>query len=519
MPDLNGSTTTLHWIDLATNKTIQLTRPFWGIHDHQFYWIINNTILFLSNRASSGLYQLFPLNLPDNVLAMRINRQAIRFAFSCQVYTNLSIQQIADRQAVEKTSGSLVYKFDKLFLRHWDEYVRGSRHHPLIVSIERNANGIFYFISEPKDVLFSIDSDSSTRPSGYGKKTQWLFSASGNKFAFTSRYDEKNEAVWSTNLDIFTVDLTTSDLQPMCITCPSYSPTDDQVLVYRLQSVLDYESDQFKVKLYNGFNSKITLLNNWDYSIQAITWSLDVITSLRAVTNHNTNLLSKVRKSTQVETFNFTGAKNKTVWGWHVPPANGTAQKTSLVFLIHGGSQNRYAIIAINFHESNSYGQKFTDSITGQYGTLPYGDLKLGLSTILTRYKYIDENQAVALGACYGGYMINWIAGHPEMSQRFKAFICHADVTITSYENPEAFEKFNPISHVANWSQPMLTIHGGRDYRVLDTQGISAFTALQRGGIPSRMLYFPKENHSILNSFNSMIWYQEVLDWMNKWTT
>ncbi|CAF3685766.1 unnamed protein product [Rotaria sp. Silwood1] len=73
-------------------------------------------------------------------------------------------------------------------------------------------------------------------------------------------------------------------------------------------------------------------------------------------------------------------------------------------------------------------------------------------------------------------------------------------VTITSYENPEAFEKFNLISHVANWSQPMLTIHGGRDYRVLDTQGISAFTALQRRGIPSRMLYFPKENHSILNS-------------------
>ncbi|CAF5143411.1 unnamed protein product, partial [Rotaria sp. Silwood1] len=118
-----------------------------------------------------------------------------------------------------------VYKFDKLFLRHWDEYVRGPRHHPLIVSIERNANGIFYFISEPKDVLFSIDSDSPTRPSGY--------------------------AAWSTSLDIFTVDLTTSDLQPMCITCPSYLPIDDQVLVYRLQSVLGYESDQFKVKLYN----------------------------------------------------------------------------------------------------------------------------------------------------------------------------------------------------------------------------------------------------------------------------
>ncbi|CAF1135795.1 unnamed protein product [Rotaria sp. Silwood1] len=597
IPDLNGSTTTLHWTDLETNKTIQLTRPIGSIHDHQFYWINNNTILFLSNRALSGLYQLFQLNLPDNVSTIRnfldpiqitnypldidnvlVNRQATRLAFSCQVYANLSIQQTADRQAIEKT--------------------------------------------KPKDVLYGIDSDSPTRSYGYGK-IQWSFSASGNKFAFTRRYDEKSETAWSTNLDIFTVDLTTSDLQPMCITCPSYSPIDDQVLVYRSQSVLGYESDQFKVKLYNGSNSKITLLNNWDYSIQAITWSLDgqslflqlgeqartVIyklfnilsndsfpirlmntglsfdinihptnndifvfrhgslieptniylyssqTSLRAVTNHNTNLLSKVRMSTQVETFNFTGAKNETVWGWHVPPANGTAQKSPLLFLIHGGPQNswydawsydlnfqifssqRYAIIAINFHGLDSYGQKFTDSITGQYGTLPYDDLKLGLSAALTRYKYIDENRAVALGASYGGYMINWIAGHPEMSQRFKAFICHAGVfdlrelaysteelwfiehdagNITPYENPEAFEKFNPINHVANWSQPMLIIHGGRDYRVPDTQGISAFTALQRRGIPSRMLYFPKENHSILNS---MIWYQEVLDWMNKWTT
>ncbi|CAF2896819.1 unnamed protein product [Rotaria sp. Silwood2] len=652
MPDLNGSTTTLHWVDLETNKTIQLTRPIWGIIDHQFYWINNNTILFLSNRASSGLHQLFQLNIPDDVSAIHsfldpvqvtdypldidnllVNRQATRLAFSCQVYANLSIQQTADRQAVEKTKGSLAYKFDKLFIRHWDEYILGPRHHPLIVSIERNAKGIFYFTSEPKDVLFGIDSDSPTRPSGYGK-TQWSFSASGNKFAFTRRYDEKSEAAWSTNLDIFTIDLTTPNLQPMCITCenlatdtdPSYSPIDDQVLVYRSQSVPGYESDQFKINFYNGSNSKITLLNDWDYSIQAITWSLDgqslflqlgeeartviykfsnilsndsspirlmdngssfdinihptnndifVFTHesiieptniylysskalLRAVTNHNTNLLSKVHMSTQVETFNFTGAKNETVWGWHVPPTNGTAKKAPLVFLIHGGPQNSwydawsynlnfqtfasqgYAVIAINFHGSDSYGQNFTDSIIGQYGTLPYDDLKLGLSEALTRYKYIDENRAVALGGSYGGYMINWIAGHPEMSQRFKAFICHAGVfdlrelaysteelwfiehdagNFTPYGNPEAFEKFNPINYVANWSQPMLIIHGGRDYRVPDIQGISAFTALQRRSIPSRMLYFPKENHWILNPLNSMIWYQEILDWMNKWTT
>jgi dipeptidyl aminopeptidase/acylaminoacyl peptidase len=197
----------------------------------------------------------YPLDI-DNLL---VNRQGTRLAFSCQVYANLTIQQTADRKAREKASGSLVYKFDKLFIRHWDEYMLGPRHHPFVVSIQRNANGIFNFTSTPTDVLFNVDSDSPTRPSGDGK-TQWSFSASGNKFAYTRQYDETSEVAWSTNFDIFTVDLSTPNLLSVCITCenkaadtdPSYSPTDDQILVYRSQSVPSHASDQFKVKLFNG---------------------------------------------------------------------------------------------------------------------------------------------------------------------------------------------------------------------------------------------------------------------------
>jgi dipeptidyl aminopeptidase/acylaminoacyl peptidase len=263
-------------------------------------------------------------------------------------------------------------------------------------------------------------------------------------------------------------------------------------------------------------------------------------TSIRSVTDHNQNLLS-----------------NETVWGWHIPPANGSITKSPLAFLIHGGPQNSwydswsyrwnfqsfssqgYAIIAINFHGSDSYGQNFTDSIIGQYGTLPFEDLELGLSAALSRYKYIDGSRSVALGASYGGYMINWIAGHPQMSQRFKALVNHDGLFdmramaysteelwfaendvggFTPYENPEAYEKFNPVNYVANWTQPMLVIQGGRDYRVPDTQGISTFTALQRRGIPSRMLYFPNENHWVVNIQNSLFWYEEVLNWMHRWT-
>jgi dipeptidyl aminopeptidase/acylaminoacyl peptidase len=150
----------------------------------------------------------------------------------------------------------------------------GRRHHPFVVSIQRDANGIFNFTSTPRDVLFGIDSDSPTRPFGDGK-TQWSFSASGDKFAFTRQHDETSEVAWSTNLDIYTVDLNTTDSPLVCITCenlatdtdPSYSPIEENVLVYRAQSIRGYESDQFKVKLYNGKLYSF-LINFFDFLCQ-----------------------------------------------------------------------------------------------------------------------------------------------------------------------------------------------------------------------------------------------------------
>ena len=281
--------------------------------------------------------------------------------------------------------------------------------------------------------------------------------------------------------------------------------------------------------------------------------------SIYPLTTHNSNLLSKVRLTSKVERFSFVGGKNETVWGWHIPPVAypSTHQKAPLAFLIHGGPQTcwfdgwndrwnyqlftsqGYAVIAIDFHGSISYGQNFTDSIRGEYGTLPLEDLQRGLTTALARFSYIDPDRVVALGASYGGYMINWIAGHPQISQRFRAFVNHNgvfDLRALAYstdeqwflehdmggysvlDDPLAFEKYNPVNHVSNWTQPMLVIHSGRDYRIPDTQGISTFTALQRRGIPSRLIYFPQEKHWINEAENALIWYEEVFDWMKKWT-
>lgn len=279
MPDSNGSSTTLHWLDLATNKTIQLTQPVWGINDQQYFWVKKNAVLFLSNRALSGLNQIFQLNLPDDISTVTkfiepvqitdypldidnllVNRQATQLAFSCQVFANLSIQETVSRLAAQKATGVSAYTFDKLFIRHWDEFMLGRRNHPFVVAIGQIEKGKITFSSDPVDVLFPVDSDSPTRPFG-GAKPQWAFNAGGTKFAFTRQHDETSAVAWSTNLDIYTVDLpATKGVAPVCITCdnlaadtdPSFSPVDDNVLVYRAQAIPGYESDQFKIKLYNG---------------------------------------------------------------------------------------------------------------------------------------------------------------------------------------------------------------------------------------------------------------------------
>ena len=83
--------------------------------------------------------------------------------------------------------------------------------------------------------------------------------------------------------------------------------------------------------------------------------------------------------------------------------------------------------------------------------------------------------------------------------------------------DPAAYERFNPVNHVADWNTPMLVIHSEKDYRIPLTQGLAAFTALQRKGIPSKLLIFPDENHWVLKPANSLQWHENVLGWLDQW--
>jgi dipeptidyl aminopeptidase/acylaminoacyl peptidase len=189
----------------------------------------------------------------------------------------------------------------------------------------------------------------------------------------------------------------------------------------------------------------------------------------------------------------------------------------------------------IDFHGSTGYGQAFTDSISGDWGGKPLEDLKLGLAAALDRYEFLDGERVCALGASYGGYMINWIAG--QWPNRFRCLVNHDGVFDNRsmyytteelwfpewehggpyYSNPEGYEKHNPALFVDRWQTPMLVVHGELDYRVPVTQGIAAFTALQRRGIESRFLYFPDENHWVLKPHNSVHWHEQVNAWLHQY--
>lgn len=265
------------------------------------------------------------------------------------------------------------------------------------------------------------------------------------------------------------------------------------------------------------------------------------------------NASLKDKKFGAFEQFSFAGWNNETVYGYVLKPADYTeGKKYPVAFLIHGGPQGSfgdgwsyrwnpqtyagegYAVVMIDFHGSTGYGQAFTDAITQHWGDRPLEDLQKGLAHAIKEYSFLDGDRVAGLGASYGGYMVNWIAGN--WPGAFKALVSHCgifdtramgysteELWFTDWENdgsvfdkPANYDTFNPMLHMEKWSVPMLVIHGDMDFRVPLTQGIGSFTACQSKGIPSKYLRFPDENHWVLKPQNSLHWHAEVFSWLRE---
>ncbi len=272
------------------------------------------------------------------------------------------------------------------------------------------------------------------------------------------------------------------------------------------------------------------------------------------ITHVNASLLSQLDLP-PLEPFTFTGADDAKVQGFLLkPPGFDSNKKYPLKFLIHGGPQGawgdswsyrwnpelfaatgNYVVVMINPHGSTGYGQAFTDAVSGDWGGKPYVDLMRGLAYVEQTYPFIDQDREAALGASYGGYMINWILGHPN---HFKCLVSHDglfnavsaygateelwfnewEYRGTPWDHPETYQKWSPHQFAKDFKTPTLVIHGQLDYRLDVSQGFDLFTTLQRLNVPSEMLYFPDEGHWVLKPQNSQLWNKTVSEWVDRWT-
>ncbi len=248
----------------------------------------------------------------------------------------------------------------------------------------------------------------------------------------------------------------------------------------------------------------------------------------------------------------FTGSESKPVQAWEVrPPDFDEKKKYPLLLWIHGGPIHAYldqfhfrwnaqiyaaagyVVIMVNPRGSTGFGQEFIEDNNGDWGNRCYRDLMLAVDEWSAR-PYIDEARIAACGASFGGYMVNWIAGH---ETRFRCLVSHAGLFHlpgfhgttdagpewelefggVPWESIELYDKWSPHRFVGAFQTPTLVIHGELDYRVPIGEGLQMFQALQQRKVPSRFLYFPDENHWILKPANMRLWNETVLAWLKQW--
>jgi len=247
--------------------------------------------------------------------------------------------------------------------------------------------------------------------------------------------------------------------------------------------------------------------------------------------------------------FKGAGAEDVQMWIVH-PPGFDANKKWPLVQVVHGGphgamlddfnfrynlhlfASRGYVVASVNFHGSSSFGQAFTDSITGDMGTKPMTDVMKG-TDLMEALPYIDRKRTAAFGASYGGFMMAWLNGHTD---RFQALVCHAGVYnwhsmmasdfARNHERPlgampwgdlGAIDKQSPQRFARNFKTPTLVTHGELDFRVPVTQGLEYYNTLRLKGVPARLVYFPDEDHSVLMPQNSVLWHREVFAWLDKY--
>lgn len=271
---------------------------------------------------------------------------------------------------------------------------------------------------------------------------------------------------------------------------------------------------------------------------------------LTKISSFNDEILGDVDFG-EVEDVTFKGYENNDVQMFVLyPPGFDASANWPLLILVHGGPHGTfgdyfhyrwnaqlfaapgYVTVMVNFHGSSSFGQDYTDAITGEHGRKPFIDV-MKAADYMVEKGFIDEKKMAVAGGSYGGYLVSWIGTRTD---RFACIINHAGVFDLCVQfgsdwtfgrsrayggdpwtNLEDVIRWSPAHHMDNYVTPTLVIHGEKDYRVPVGNALEAYGMLRAKGVPAKLIYFPDENHWVLTAQNSIFWYNEFHDWLERY--
>lgn len=194
-----------------------------------------------------------------------------------------------------------------------------------------------------------------------------------------------------------------------------------------------------------------------------------------------------------------------------------------------------YIVVAPNRRGLPGFGQEWNEKISQDWGGQSIKDYLSAIDEV-AKEPFVDNERIGAVGASYGGYSVYYLAG--VHNKRFKSFISHCGLyNLESWYGsteelffanfdiggpywgtpiPNSYDQFSPHKKVQNWDTPIMVIHGGKDFRVPETQGMEAYTAARSLGLKSRFLYFPEESHWVLSPQNGVVWQREFFRWLKE---
>jgi dipeptidyl aminopeptidase/acylaminoacyl peptidase len=238
------------------------------------------SLLMVSSRDGSPNLYILPLNggearrltnVSTGVADPLWSPDSKWIAFSTDVYAECSSDDACNQKTRDTWSNGPLkaHVADSLLYRHWTDWKDGTRTHVFLASA---TNG------EVRD-LTPGDFDSPTFQ--LGGPLQYDFAPDSSELAFVSNRDKTPAS--STNNDIWLVSLSDRQAKPRNITAsnaaydgsPKYSP-DGKSIAYRMQKLPGYESDLFRIAVYNRAAGSSTVLTeafkNW---VDAFEWAPD----------------------------------------------------------------------------------------------------------------------------------------------------------------------------------------------------------------------------------------------------